>query len=278
MRACEEIRRWLDAYADGELDPAHTLEVESHLEGCAACARECRQLRELAEVLASAPRYAAPADLRKLVGASLRAEALLASASQGSRASPRERFARMLEPFVGGALTGGSLAGFAALAVVFCVALAATWTSARRGVERDLLAREIIGAHVRSLMGNHLADVVSTDRHTVKPWFNGKLDFSPPVADFAARGFPLAGGRLDYFGERPMAALIYTRDRHVINLFVGPETGTVAALAVGRYSRQGYHACHWSRGDLGFWAVSDLNEGELGQFVELVKAPSAPAR
>lgn len=149
--------------------------------------------------------------------------------------------------------------------------LAVTWTAARRtapGAGRDLLAEEAISGHVRSLLANHLADVVSTDRHTVKPWFNGKLNFSPPVVDFAAEGFPLTGGRLDYLDGQPAAALVYRRNQHVINLFVQPsrqDTATTPATT-DAHTRQGYHLRHWTQGGMSYWAVSDLNEEELQGF------------
>jgi len=129
---------------------------------------------------------------------------------------------------------------------------------------------EVVGNHVRSLMADHLFDVQSTDRHTVKPWFLGKLDFSPPVADLSAVGFPLLGGRVDYMRGQPVAALVYQRQKHTINVFVSPERDDVAASGVTRAIR-GFNIRHWVDEGMSFWAVSDLNETELTQFCQALE-------
>jgi anti-sigma factor RsiW len=149
----------------------------------------------------------------------------------------------------------------------------AFWVGPHAAGER--LAREVAASHVRSLMEQHLLDVESSDRHSVKPWFLGKLTFAPPVPDLAEQGFPLLGGRLDYLDDRVVAALVYRWRQHVINLFVWPSAaGADAAVRPGEW--RGYHLVHWSAGGLTFWAVSDLNAPELHEFARLVREKTPP--
>ena len=136
----------------------------------------------------------------------------------------------------------------------------------RAPAANETLAQEVVSSHIRSLMANHLTDVSSTDQHNVKPWFNGKVDFSPPVKDLAGQGFPLIGGRLDYLGGRPVAALLYHRRRHIINLFIWPSLHSDSGPKT--IATKGYNLIHWTRSGITYWAVSDLNENELSEFVE----------
>lgn len=250
---CHETRELIGAYADGELDAARNLEIERHLQSCPSCPEVYAEQRALAEAIARrAPRFAAPAALRAQIMATLRVGA------GARRVLPfPQRYGRAVWTIAAVALIGLFVAG-----ILF----------SRRG-ESDLLAKEIVASHVRSLMANHLADVVSTDRHTVKPWFDGKLDFAPPVVDLASEGFPLVGGRLDYLDEHPVAALVYGRDKHFINLFVWPARGStgVRVETAKIISIHGYHLLHWSGPEMNYWAVSDVNPDDLRQFVKLAR-------
>jgi len=161
------------------------------------------------------------------------------------------------------------------LALAACMLLASgiTWLAVQAtssSSTRDQLVAQVIGDHVRSLMPGHLADVISTDQHTVKPWFAGKIDFAPTVKDFAEQGFPLEGGRLDYLDSRPVAALVYHRQKHVINLFIWPGDGSTGLTML---SRQGFNMEHWTNGGMNYWLISDLNSTELGQLGELLRKP-----
>ena len=278
MMSCEAAQQWLDAFIDGELDPIHSLEMQRHVETCAACGKSYEAQCALVTAIGASLRYAPPDDLRARIAGALQTETGVVIPSNPPFVevlrAEWSRVVQTLSTLWTPRPAWGRLGALALTLFLFCAVPAATWVVARRGdpaAARDLLVREMIDSHVRSLMVSHLADVVSSDRHTVKPWFNGKLDFSPTVIDFDTQGFPLVGGRLDYLDEQAYAALVYRRDQHIINLFVRPVPAAAADSTTETLTRQGYHLRHWTRGGMSYWVVSDLNEGELEQFSDLVR-------
>jgi anti-sigma factor RsiW len=238
---CEAVGHDLDAYVDRELDADSATAVRDHLNGCAPCRQRVAEREALGRLVRSMPYYAAPDRLRERVSA---------------RATASAPVGRLL-----------TWAAAAVLVVSVGGGIALLQSITTRG---DAMVDDVVNSHVRSLMADHLFDVRSTDQHTVKPWFLGKLDFSPPVADLASIGFPLVGGRLDYLGGRPVAALVYQRQKHTINLFVSPE-GDDPFKAIGVRSVRGFHVHHWIRDGMSFWAVSDLNDAELTGFARALQ-------
>lgn len=236
-------RQWLHGYFDGELDAARAAEFETHLQGCATCAQALAAQQGLRGALAAADLYArAPASLRARVRAELR----------------RSRAAGAPRP-----LRWRSLAAAASVVLVL-FGLWRTVPAWREDVAERELANQVLDAHLRSLQLTHLTDVASSDQHVVKPWFVGKLDFAPTVVDLASDGFPLVGGRLDVVGGRSVAALVYARRKHVINVFVWPSENSDAALRSG--AQRGYAWIRWTRGGMGYWAVSDVAAADLEEF------------
>jgi anti-sigma factor RsiW len=152
----------------------------------------------------------------------------------------------------------------AAAVAIFLVLSAVLFERVTRPAISELLAEEVVSDHVRSLMASHLTDVISSDQHTVKPWFTGKLDFAPVVKDLSANGFQLIGGRLDYLSDHPVAALVYKRRQHTINLFIWPSAEADSSRRT--ITKRGYNVAHWTHGHMNYWAVSDLNAAELNEF------------
>src|SRR4029450_6945379 len=252
---CSNTETLLDAYVDGELDPLRNLDIEEHLHGCARCAQSYSDRQAIRGVLKTESLYfQAPAGLQKRIQRSVR-QAAKAEAPAGWFSGSWFKIAAPLAT--------------AALVVLMLVPYFGGPSS------DQLLTQEVVASHIRSLMVNHLADVPSTDEHTVKPWFNGKLDFSPPVGGLAKQGFPLVGGRLDYLNNRPVAALVYQRDKHVINIFIWPVQNGDASAAKP-ISREGYQLLHWVDRDLNYWAVSDASGNELVALKELIEKQTAP--
>jgi anti-sigma factor RsiW len=245
---CETAHTFLDAYSTDELDLVSAMEVETHLADCSNCARELASIRSLRQMVKGPSlRYTAPTALRQTL-----------AAAEESRSS----------------FGGWRVARIAAVVALLLLPWVAWYLSASRS-NATQFAEAITAAHVRSLQGDHLLDVVSTDQHTVKPWFAGKIDFSPAVTDFASEGFPLIGGRLDYLDHRTVAAVVYRRNKHLINVFTWPTNESDEPPRASQL--EGFNLITWTRGGLRYSAVSDLNSQELSQFVELVRGGGAKA-
>ena len=254
---CKETLELLPSYADHELGLPEAIEIGKHEQGCPSCREEIARQKALQAALRKHTAYfSAPAGLES---------GLMARLAQHNkrRISPaawaREWFGRRRWPNA---------------AAVFASALAAAWSVAiylALPSVSDALAEEVVSGHVRSLMANHIADVASSDRGTVKPWFNGKLDFSPAVRDYAAQGFQLVGGRLDYLDHRPVAALVYRHGQHPITVYIWPAADG-REQAARTLSRQGYQLAHCAEGGMIYWAVSDVDPHELMQLVAILQS------
>jgi anti-sigma factor RsiW len=243
---CDDTQLLLSAYLDGEVDLVRSLEIDKHLETCPACAMIVQNQKTLGTALhADSLYYKPPRHLEQRIRTAL---------------PKQERTRRISWPLL-------AVAASLLLAGIFVDRLV-RFTA--RPAPESLIAQEVLDSHLRSLMPGHLADVPSSDRHTVKPWFAGKLDFSPPVADFAEQGFPLTGGRLDSINGRTVAVLIYQRHQHVINAYVWPSAASPNSSIIER-TLQGYNILHWTKGGLEWWLASDLNTQELESLARFIQ-------
>ncbi len=248
----------LDAYVDRELELSQSLELEKHLETCTECSERVRSLQALRLRLSQPDmRFNAPDGLRA------RVLAIAENASKPSQSAPANRVTSM-RPTRSWGFRFGLIAATAAIVVT-----SFTFLFLRSRGKDTTLASELVAAHVRSLMVDHLVDVQSTDQHTVKPWFHGKLDFAPRVDDLAQAGYPLIGGRLDYISGRSVAVLVYQRRQHPINVFEWPSTS--GAVRPHNRTASGYNMIEWNENGMEYWAVSDLNYNELAAFVDLLR-------
>ena len=249
---CDEARRYASGYIDNEWDLNHTLDIEGHLQSCGACRSAYSNERATrAAVRKHATYHRAPADLARRIRVALDVR------DEPPPAPSRARWTWLGVGASAGFVAAGVLAGMLTLRFLL-------------GPDIAPLAEQVADAHSRSLLANHITDVASSDQHTVKPWFNGRLDFSPPVRDLTSAGFPLVGGRLDYLDGHVVAALVYRHRQHFINLFVWPAAGQVQVVPE-RSERRGYHLIRWTQGGMTFWAVSDLNAEELEAFVQRLR-------
>jgi len=249
---CHETQDMIHAYVDEELELVKNLEIEKHIRECANCAAVHRKITALRSSIADGSLYfRAPASLEQRIRLDIRRKSLTRSIW---------------------------LRNWTAAAAAIVLVATLSWFAAQKfGTNSErLLAAEVASAHVRSLMAEHLWDIKSTDQHTVKPWFEGKLDFAPDVRDFKSESFPLEGGRLDYLAGRPVAALVYKHDKHFINLFIWPASGSSEQNEVSA-SHQGYVLAHWVHAGMNYWAISDISEENLHRFSNVVRSGAHPA-
>jgi anti-sigma factor RsiW len=237
---CNDCADWLHPYLDNELETEMAVRVNMHIAKCASCKARFAELQTLRDgIRQHAPYYPAPELIQQRI------------MSQINRQKPAFSSRQWLAP------------AFSATALAASIMLYLAMPSSQ-----DMLMEEVVSSHVRSLQEQHLMDVASTDKHTVKPWFNGKIDFAPPVYDFAEQGYPLIGGRLDYIRHQNVAALSYHRNKHVINLFVIPNNAADAEIHAA--SKRGFNIVSWQKNNMAFEAVSDLNGQELQAFAQMI--------
>src|SRR5436853_2430094 len=266
---CEEATNLMDGYLDGELDPITSQTIEQHLRECPKCDQVYKIHGSLIRVIGNAtPYYKAPAELRERIQSSLRdavgAKDKGGSGQPGQLSVPQSQGERRpvlsQVPWNWLALAAAIMLGALITAVVL--------PRMRPPNADQFLATQLIASHVRSLMANHLMDVPSSDQHMVKPWLDATLDFAAPVADLSSQGFPLIGGRLDYLNNHSVAALVYQKRKHFINLFIWPKA-TGASEAPKSITRQGYRLLNWVDADFNYWAVSDVSDSDLQTFKQL---------
>jgi anti-sigma factor RsiW len=246
---CDEATRLLDAYIDGELELTQHLDLEAHLAACTTCKKAAEAAMNFgSSIRMNMPVYNAPPKLKARIRAALRKEF-------GSQFDWFSDFHRLL--------------AMAAAIVVLGLLLAWAWIAVSHGRDQELIA-EAVSDHSRSLLVNHLLDVTSPDPHVVKPWFNGKLHYPPPIADLRQAGYKLVGGRIDLLANRPVAAIVYEHENRFINVFVWPVGGRAIDFDV--QSHEGYSLCGWNKSGLNYLIVSELTGADMEKFEDQFRA------
>ena len=247
---CQETRHVLDSYFDGELGVAYRLDIDGHLRRCTGCAETLKNYQEVRRgIQASGMYYEAPAELKSSIRIPPQDTGNAKVSWSRLNSSGKNQWLAIA-------------AGIAAVAVATAIAL----TALSGSFATEVIATEVLDAHLRSMIRDHLVDVSSSDQDAVKPWFAGKLDFVPPVRDLTDKGFSLTGGRLEYLDRRPVAALVFRHGQHTINLFVWPALRPDTSIHTSTI--QGYSLVHCSWLGVTYWAISDLNPSELRELVK----------
>ena len=262
---CTETRSLLNGYLDQELDVANALAIDQHVKCCVTCKKIFDQQSALRSAIRQHAAYhTAPAALADRIRAQIGRTTVVTPAKTDR---PRWRW----QPFGQWFQLGAVAAHWVQLGTVAAATAAVTWVATFQlsGLSQDeLISEQVVAGHARSVLTNHLADVATSDQHTVKPWLSSKLDFSPPVTDLTTAGFPLIGGRLDYLDNRPVAALVYRHQQHLITLYVWPNPKSGRTTPMHTSLQHGYHVLHWTDAGMTYWAISDLNESEMKAFAE----------
>lgn len=276
---CNEARPLLDASVDRELSSSEARRVQQHLDSCAACRRESEALSAVSRATREAAYYRASDALRARI-----VESLPPAAAPAPMPEPRRHASRFLswlsgwrlpprgEPRAAAFGPAMSLGSLSMLAVTLCALAVGVTLVLHRPAGIDPLADELVASHVRAQLSGRDIDVVSSDQHTVKPWFNGRLDYAPPVEDLAANGFTLTGGRLDYVGHRRVGVLVYRFRKHVIDVYVFPDAGNAAAQPDSTIVSDGYALTRWHDDGMVWCAVTDAAPEALTQFQAALKA------
>jgi anti-sigma factor RsiW len=252
---CEQARELIDAYVDGELSGADRAMVATHVNACPGCRELVADIERVRTAVADQGREPAPKSLVSSIRSAL-ASAAHEQASEAKSPAPWH-------------MSSGAMRQAAALAVVCILSILATWWGMTAAGDARRLQEQIVSAHVRSLLQDSPIQVASSDIHTVKPWFAGRVDFAPDVKDLASEGFPLLGGRLDYVHERRVGALVYRHRLHIVNVFMwpAPASAPVPPVAV---TKNGYNLLAWNKGGIAYWAVSDVDIEELRRLQTLL--------
>jgi anti-sigma factor RsiW len=259
---CERARDLIGAYRDGELSADEHREVAAHVASCRDCHDTLADDERIGRAVRGMGRVAVPADLPAgVITALADASRRLPLAGRPLSHSQSRPAGRTRRP------PWGRTAAAAAAACV--LSIASTWWVMSSSAQADRIGRDILSAHIRSLVQDTPVQVASSDQHTVRPWFAGRIDFAPLVKDLVAEGFPLLGGRLDYVDDRRVGVIVYKRKLHIINVFLWPATDALEALPSAT-SRNGYNLLSWRRNGISYWAISDLNATELAQLQRLL--------